>query len=343
MFFHNIKDNYKITVRISNEIEVSATSAWLIDEWDLSSSFFFSYLRKGNRIRTKAKYQKHYYFKYYIPKLTAGTIAMIQNIPVLYTGIYDFSTIFHHFVKRMILAGCPFDQTTKFMHDYYSIFILPKNKDVHNFESFKKRVNGYLLLNVEKCSKRRRLTKITHEDAEHYIVNGIFISNYAKSILLNDNKVTGLLLDTTWHVMSNYVTSILMASIGNSGIPLSFAFGPGETKSLYYLHFNTFRDILGIDLTTYTIESDQGSAIEAVCTENNINHIYCLRHFLASLKYNEFSYSVGLLLKFVSDKDFNQAKLTLTNEFKYITDLNKLKKLNKVLNKVRLKFSNKRR
>lgn len=94
-----------------------------------------------------------------------------------------------------------------------------------------------------------------------------------------------------------------------------------------------------IDLTTYTIESDQGSAIEAVCTENNINHIYCLRHFLASLKYNEFSYSVGLLLIFVSDKDFNQAKLTLTNEFKYITDLNKLKKLNKVLNKIGLKFS----
>lgn len=120
---------------------------------------------------------------------------MIKNIPVLYTGIYDYSTIFHHFVKRMVLAGCSFDQTTKFKHDYYSIFILPREKDVHS---------------------------------------EIFISNYAKSIFLNDNKVTGLLLDTTWYVMSNYVAYILMASIGNSGIHLSFAFGPRVTKSLYY-------------------------------------------------------------------------------------------------------------
>lgn len=77
---------------------------------------------------------------------------------------------------------------------------------------------------------------------------------------------------------------------------------------------------MGIDLTTYTIESDQGTANEAVCSENNINHIYCLRHFLASLKYNEFSYSVGLLLKCISEIDINQAKLTLTDEFDCITD-----------------------
>lgn len=239
----------------------------------------------------------------------------------------------------MVLSGCPFDEQTKFMNDYYSIFILPRNKEVHNLKSLEKRAKGFLLLNVEKCVKRRRSTKIIHEDVEHYKKNGIFISTYAKSVLLNDNKVTGLLLDTTWHVMSNYVTSILMASVGNNGIPISFAFDPGETKSLYYLHLDTFKDILGIDLTTYTIESDKGSAIEAVYNENNINHIYCLRHFLASLKYNEFSYSVDLLLKCVSEADFNKAKLTLTDEFKNITDQKKLTKLNKELNKIGLKFS----
>ena len=147
------------------------------------------------------------------------------------------------------------------------------------------------------------------------IINGVFISNCARSVLLHLN-VNGLLLDTTWKVMLGYVITILMASIGNCGIPVAFAFGPGETKSLYNLHFDTNKKILDIDLSKYIIESDKGTSIEAVCQERKVVHIYCLRHYLASFQYNEFSYSVGLLLKCVSEADYNQAKSFITEEYK---------------------------
>lgn len=139
--------------------------------------------------------------------------------------------------------------------------------------------------------------------------------------------------------MNNYVTSFLMASIGNSGIPLSFAFGPGETKELYNLHFKEFKDQFGIDLSTYIKESDQGPAIEGICAEKNIVNIYCLRHFLHSLKFNEFSFAVGQILKSVSDTDCNHAKSALIEEYQNLEE-EKLRKLNKVLNKIGLQLEN---
>lgn len=342
VFVHNLKEKNKIIIEVSEQITVYSSSEWLLDDWDLDSSKFLSTLRSGNRQRKKPKFQTHYFFTYDINKLSGGTIAMIQNIPVLYTGLYDYSTIFHHFTKKMIQTNCHFNDNTKFLHEYYNTFVLPRSKDVHSLNSLKQKVKGYLLLNVEKCVKRRRLAKVMHDNSEHYIINGIFISNYAKSILQNENIINGLFVDTTWKVLSSYVTSILMASVGNSGIPLAFAFGLGETKSLYNLHFNTFKNILGIDLTKYIIESDQGKAIESVCQENNIVHIYCLRHYLKSLKFNEFSYSVGILLKCVSETDYNQAKSNFIEEWKQIKDEKKIAKLNKVLNKVGLKFNKKK-
>ena len=119
------------------------------------------------------------------------------------------------------------------------------------------------------------------------------------------------------------------------------AFVPGKTKSLYNLHFNTFKDVIGIDITKYIYESDKGSVIEAVCTDNNIVHIYCFRHYLTSLKYNKFSYSIGLLLKSFSEVDYNQSKSELIAFWKSIKKKNKLTKLNRVLKKVGLHLNKK--
>lgn len=77
------------------------------------------------------------------------------------------------------------------------------------------------------------------------------------------------------------------------------------------------------------IESDQGTAIEGACIERNIEQIYCLRHFLASLKYNEFSYAVGILLKCVSKTDFESEKKHFHEQFKDIKDKEKNKKVKK--------------
>ena len=141
----------------------------------------------------------------------------------------------------------------------------------------------------------------------------------------------GLLVDTTWKVMPGYVSSILMGAAKNTGIPLSIAFGKGETKSLYLLHILAFKRKLNINIEDFVIESDQGKAIDAIC----------LRHLLVSLKCSQFSYSVGELLKCRCEKDYEQAKKTFTDEYKTINDQKKLKSLNKLLDKIGLHFDKK--
>ena len=56
----------------------------------------------------------------------------------------------------MILSDLPFNEETKFLHEYYTVFILPKSKEVHSLECLAKNVKGYLLLNVDKCGRKRR-------------------------------------------------------------------------------------------------------------------------------------------------------------------------------------------
>ena len=67
----------------------------------------------------------------------------------------------------MILSDLPFNEETKFLHEYYTVFIVPKSKEVHSLECLAKNVKGYLLLNVDKCGRKRRLTKIIYEGAQH--------------------------------------------------------------------------------------------------------------------------------------------------------------------------------
>ena len=73
-----------------------------------------------------------------------------------------------------------------------------------------------------------------------------------------------MLLDTTWKILPNYDTSILMGSSMNTGIPLSFAFGEGETKELYNLHFKHFKSLFNIDLERFNFESDQGVSLLSI-------------------------------------------------------------------------------
>ena len=53
-------------------------------------------------------------------------------------------------------------------------------------------------------------------------------------------------MDSTWKTISGYVTSILMASICNVGIPLAFAFGPSESKELYDMFYSSFDKTINV-------------------------------------------------------------------------------------------------
>jgi uncharacterized spore protein YtfJ len=57
---------------------------------------------------------------------------------------------------------------------------------------------------------------------------GVYIDPDAAS-LLKHNDVQGLMMDTTWSVMQDYVTSILVAVKNNTVIPIAFSFGATES------------------------------------------------------------------------------------------------------------------
>ena len=163
---------------------------------------------------------------------------------------------------------------------------------------------------------------------KYFIIDGVYISPYVHSILKdNDRIVDGMMLDTTWKLMHNYVTSILIASVCNVSVPLGFSFGKAETKEEYMLLFSFFKSKLDIDISTYIFESDQGSALRSVCAENSSTHLACLRHLLVTLKYDEFGYDVGKLIKTKSKLDLETLMNELSSQYSKITEEVRLQKI----------------
>jgi hypothetical protein len=133
-----------------------------------------------------------------------------------------------------------------------------------------------------------------------------------------------MMLDTTWHVIRQDVTTIVMALYVNVGVPLGFAFGVAETMELYQQHDDAFTELFGIDLSRCTLESDQGSALSALCTRHGQIQLICLRHFLLSLKPKEFSLAVGILVKFRTQDEFESLARMYEVEFRNVRDQKRL-------------------
>jgi hypothetical protein len=93
---------------------------------------------------------------------------------------------------------------------------------------------------------------------------------------LVNNDIDEFILDTTFKVIRQYHTAILLAIIQNVGLPLGFSFGPQESIDLYDHFYTTFRDELGIDLTRYVLLSDQGAALKTIGRRHPL-HLFCLR------------------------------------------------------------------
>ena len=74
----------------------------------------------------------------------------------------------------------------------------------------------------------------------------------------NENlQINGYILDSTWKVVSKYVTSILMASVVNPSLPIAFAFGKGETIDLFNKLLKTTSKKLNLSFKGKVMESDQ--------------------------------------------------------------------------------------
>ena len=102
----------------------------------------------------------------------------------------------------------------------------------------------------------------------------------------------------------------------NVGFSLGFSFHRSETVEGYNMLLNTITKETGIVFTSCTIESDQGKALEKVIRDNHMNHLICLRHFLAKFKNQPYSYHIKKLVEACTNFEFENVKIEMANIFR---------------------------
>jgi hypothetical protein len=160
---------------------------------------------------------------------------------------------------------------------------------------------------------------VLSDDEKYSIMGGWYLSLWSRSIL-EDDAIDGLILDTMWHVLCQYVTALVMAIYCNVGVPLGFSFGVTETVKLDQQQYAAFAEFFAINLRQYVVESDQGSALRTLCARNGQTQLIRLRHFLVYLKLKEFSVPVGNLVKCWTASEFETLKALYEMEFRSVTD-----------------------
>lgn len=285
--------------------------------------------------------QKHYFYQLQINNPSSGTRIIQMNMPIIQTGIYDFSEVFDYFVKKIHKFGIQLNSDTFFIFDYYSTWNNKSTKSIYDLNTLKSTIKGFLKLDIQKSKRNRNLVKVLYEGEEFNVIGGIYIHPYSYSILKENEIIKGFMIDTTFKAMPHYLTSIIMGCTKNIGISLGFSFGLSENKELYKRHFETFQEQLQIDLSQFVFLSDQGTAICAICDEYKVTNLCCLRHLLASLKYNKYSYVAGEFLKCTSEIDYGFLKEAMLPIFNEINDDEEINKLNKTLEKIGLVYKDK--
>ena len=328
-------------IQIGLKIKVHANIDFLRLYFTSQESFYYSFLAGWNRVRKNPKFQKHIFFNYYIQNPNDGTLYLFFHKPLIFCIPQDFSKIFKYFCKKIQLSGLPINDDTFSIREFIEVFLpSKKEKVINSLELLKQNLNGYLHLIIQKSPIKKRLAKIEYEGEKYYVIGGIFVLPFSHSILTKNSEIiNGLLLDTTWRVLPYYVTSILMASSMNGGLPLSFSFGFSENVEIYENHFNAFQNLFQINLKQYTFESDQGPALKSLFSENNIQHVFCFRHIMVNLKLNTISFALNVILKCTTLFELNNALIHYSNIFSEMTDPNLIALRDKLLKKVGLIFT----
>ncbi|NLZ73129.1 MAG: hypothetical protein GX905_04840 [Bacteroidales bacterium] len=337
IFEHKDFPNIQVIIQIVPFFSVEISTEYLKAAWEKKHLTFASNIGAGGKTKMKKDTKVHVFYETRIMDPKDGTKALFCHAPLLYYSDYDFSEIFRYFTKRILLMGIPNNDDTCSLFEYADIWLEKESKHVNSLEILEKKINGFIKLDVQPVTTKKRLISINIENVNHYIKSGVYISPWAKSLLEDKTITQGFLLDTTWKIMPYYVTSIIMISCYNIGIPIGFAFGHSEDKELYKNLLITIQEKTGIQFKHYPFESDQGSALKSICSELEITHLVCLRHLLVSLKYAEFVYEITMLLKSTSTFELSKAKEFVENRFKTI-DSSKKDYLLKLLNKVGLTF-----
>ena len=305
--------------------------------------------RDSNSQGRKLKLPKDYHVRYCaltIPIENKSSIALINSLPLLFYPKAAFLKSCRSFIKTFLKSPFvslqkPADIDPLLNYKEYHISF-KKAINVNSLESFLKEMKGYLHLTVIKSVGNKSLQKVTIEGIEYSIVNGIYISPFTQSLFgENEGIIQGLLMDTTWRVMSKYVTSILMCTSHNVGIPTSFAFSGAEDKELYSLFIDFIKKQTDVDISKYCVESDQGTALRSICDRFSKTHYACLRHFKVGLKCKAFSYQLGNLISCCSEYEFEELRVLYSKVLCEIDDKETMKEIQSTLFKAGLNFNEK--
>ena len=152
-------------------------------------------------------------------------MAILKNFPLFFYQKSSFSHAFRLFAKSVTSAHINIKDTINTHHtfDYLSCWKNLKRQERINdsFEALIKKISGYIHFNVYPWNDNDKLPMINIDKTSFTIISGVYVSPFAQNLIKNSfDIIDGLLFDTTWKVMPHFVTSILMVSSFNVGIPI---------------------------------------------------------------------------------------------------------------------------
>ena len=301
----------------TNNIQVSISKDYIMQstQWDKYEINVMSQIGSRGRKTKTTTIKTLVFWEMRISQPNAGTTALLLHKSLIFNSINDFTLGFQYFAKKFMTIHVPNNDDTCSIYEFISIWVNDSKTAITTLETLASLFSGYLHLNLQLSRRKKYLQSIKYDEKFYYIISGVYISPFAESILKrNPGLIQGFILDTTWKILPYYVTSILMASVQNTGIPIAFAFGRGETKISYEMLINIIETQLNFNFSGKILESDQGKALQTLCVKHEMTQILCLRHFLASLKDHYIRTLIGELVKSVSMCDFLGASKVIISQ-----------------------------
>jgi hypothetical protein len=146
----------------------------------------------------------------------------------------EFHLVVLRLAEKLMTIRAPQTARTVVLFAFHHSFATPRRSWIILSEStLLASIPGYFHLDIGLRVPGRPFEAVWRSDADYSILQGWCKSPWAESIF-QLNTIDGLMLDTTWHVLRQYVTSPLMAVYRNVAVPLGFAFGVAETVDLYH-------------------------------------------------------------------------------------------------------------
>ena len=309
------QENWKVFIDSEEELNVTVSLEWIKKAWFRFEDNVYSYKRKHLKFRPELKLQKETCFVWIISFPGPGTRALLKHSSLLFYSLFDFSDVLQSFVKKSIKNGLEENEDTSTLLEFFCSFCNKQVNEATNKDDLMNTIKGYLLLNIIPVeNNRKNLPKIEYNGILHYITSGVYLLPSCASIL-NENKLNGFLLDTTFRVLPYFTTSIIMGSKYNTGFALGYSFGPTEKSDYYLLLLNAIEKKCSFGFQKAIIELDQGKALRSAINLFKMTHLVCLRHLLKNLHFSPYSFHAKQLIEASTKVDYDSAVKNISQIF----------------------------